>query len=160
MKLLVLSDSHREEGFLLDAARREQPDALIHLGDYASDAEALEEAYPLLPLRIVRGNCDYFDTRTPEEAVLCWQGVKIFAVHGHRYQVKSGLLSLRYAALEKGAQVALFGHTHCPYCEYDGTLWMMNPGACGGSHPCYGIVEIENGAVRCRVKELYSEEDV
>ena len=153
MKILVLSDSHREENYLLSAVQREKPDAIIHLGDHASDALAIEREYPRLPLCTVRGNCDRDAADVQEEAVLAWEGVKIFATHGHRYHVKSSLLALYYTAVQKGVQVVLFGHTHIPYCEESDGMWMLNPGACGRLFPSYGIIEIKNGTVQCRVME-------
>ena len=158
MKILVLSDSHRAQQPMLDAVRRERPDAIIHLGDHASDAQELSAEYPLLPLSVVRGNCDLFEDSVPETVLMNWEGVRIFATHGHRYGVKSGLLRLQYAAREKEAQVALFGHTHCAYCEELDGLWLLNPGACGGSRPTYGVVTIRDGTIECCVKEVYTEE--
>ncbi len=156
MKLLILSDSHRQTEHMLRAVERERPNTVIHLGDHADDAEAIAREYPFLALCRVRGNCDYFDTVTPEQALFQWEGVRVFAAHGHRYGVKGGLLRLTYAAREKGAQIALFGHTHQPYCEDLGDLWLLNPGACGGSAPTYGVIEIERGKISCCVKDLYS----
>jgi len=101
----------------------------------------------------VRGNCDRDAADVQEEALLEWEGVQILATHGHRYHVKSDLLTLRYAALEKGVQVVAFGHTHIPYCEESDGLWMLNPGACGRLFPSYGMIEIKNGTVQCRVME-------
>lgn len=158
MKLLVLSDSHRETEHMLLAIRKERPDAVVHLGDHAADADAIAQECPYLPLYRVRGNCDYYDDVTPEQALLHFGGVRFLAVHGHRYGVKTGLLRLCYAAREKEAQVALFGHTHRALCAREEGLWLLNPGACGGRASSYGIVELENGAVKCCVKELYLEE--
>ena len=139
---------------MLAAVRQERPDALVHLGDHANDARALAEEYPLLPLVTVKGNCD-FAADAPEQARMNWDGTVIFAVHGHRYHVKSGLLSLRYAALEQGAHIALFGHTHCPYCEYRDGLWLLNPGACGGVRPTCGVITIDNQKILCQTKEVF-----
>lgn len=158
MKLVVLSDSHRETEHMLLALRRERPTAVVHLGDHADDADAIAQEFPYLPLCRVRGNCDYFDDKTPELALLRWEDKKMLAVHGHRYGVKSGLLRLQYAAREKEAQVALFGHTHCAYCEELDGLWLLNPGACGGSRPTYGVVTIRDGTIECCIKEVYTEE--
>lgn len=138
---------------MLRAVEQEKPDAVIHLGDHASDAEILLREYPYLPVCRVRGNCDRYEYDVQDEAVIEWEGVKILVTHGHRYHVKSGLLTLCYAAIQSGAQVALFGHTHIPYCEESDGLWLLNPGACGRLFPSYGIIEIKNGTVRCRVME-------
>lgn len=139
---------------MLAAVRQERPDALVHLGDHANDARVLAEEYPLLPLVTVKGNCD-LATDAPEQARMNWDGTVIFAVHGHRYHVKNGLLSLRYAALEQGAHIALFGHTHCPYCEYRDGLWLLNPGACGGVRPTCGVITMENHKISCQTKEVF-----
>ena len=161
MKCLIFSDSHGETNYLRIAVKKERPDGVVHLGDHASDADELDREYPILPLCRVKGNCDYYETRYPEKWVIHWEGVTLLAVHGHKQSVKSGLLQLKYSALEAGAQVALFGHTHAPFCAEQDGLWMLNPGACGGRCPSYGVVEIEEGrVVNCRVKELFMEDGI
>jgi predicted phosphodiesterase len=55
----------------------------------------------------------------------------------------------------RGADVVCFGHTHSPLCQQDGRLWVLNPGACGGSvRVTYGVIEVVGGHLRCRVEEL------
>lgn len=69
--------------------------------------------------------------------------------HGHRLGVKRGLQSLYYRTQEVGAQAAIFGHTHTPFCQdIDGT-WLINPGS--PTHPrglsfqgTYVIITVEN----------------
>ena len=152
MKILVVSDSHRQVEKLVMAVELEKPELVLHLGDHDSDAIALERLKPNVVVCYVRGNCDSFsDSALVYQS--CIDGVKIFAAHGHKYHVKSGLLPFTYAAMEVGAQVALFGHTHIPYCEKRGEMWLMNPGACGSYRASYGLVEIENGSVSCRIVE-------
>ena len=159
MKILVLSDSHRETDYLRLAVKKENPDAVVHLGDHAWDADELEREYPILPLCRVKGNCDFGESRYPEKWLIHWEGVKLLAVHGHKQSVKSGLLQLKYTALEAGAQIVLFGHTHMPFCAEQDGLWMLNPGACGGRSPSYGLIEIQTGrVVSCCVKDLFLEE--
>ena len=46
MKILVLSDSHSALRFMRSCVDAVKPDAIIHLGDYYDDAEALAEDYP------------------------------------------------------------------------------------------------------------------
>lgn len=154
MKLLVFSDSHREMTHMAQAVRQERPDTLLHLGDHIADAYRLREEFPTLPLCAVRGNCDWYDTE-PEEALLRFGDFRLYLTHGHRQGVKTGLLRLRYTALEKGVDVALFGHTHLPYCEKEQGIWLLNPGACGGVRPSYGVIRIEDGSIHCEVKEVY-----
>lgn len=157
MKLLIFSDSHGTLEHMAAAVRREHPQTVIHLGDHADDAHRLQQDFPTLPLCVVRGNCDRF-SQEPEAALLHFGGKRIFAVHGHRFGVKESLLRLRYGGLEREADVILFGHTHTALCQEENGLWMLNPGACGGRYPSYGVIEIENGEIKCAVKELYLEE--
>ena len=155
MKILVFSDSHRTLKYMQEAIETEKPDHVIHLGDHSRDAEELRREYPMLPVLSVRGNCDY-DPTERELAVAEIGGFRFFAAHGHRYGVKQGLLSFELAAREATADVALFGHTHCGYCEHYNHLWILNPGSCGsGSKPSYGIIEIKNGRLDCQLSYFY-----
>lgn len=160
MKVLVFSDSHGETEYMMEAVRREEPYAVVHLGDHARDADKLDRAFPLMPLCRVKGNCDLGDLDNPTERMIQWGNCKIFASHGHRYGVKGGAMNFYYAALEQGAQVALFGHTHRACCEEINGLWLLNPGACGGRTPTYGIINIEEDSISCCVKDFIQEERV
>lgn len=153
MKILVVSDTHRQMEKMRLAVQLEQPDMVLHLGDHDSDAIDLGREKPNLPIAYVQGNCDRLLSQSAMTYLRKIGGVQIFAVHGHQYDVKNGLLRLRYAAMEHGAQVCLFGHTHRAYCENLDGLWLMNPGACGGYRPTYGILEIQNGGVHCQIRE-------
>ncbi len=153
MRLLVVSDTHRQLDKVLLAVKLEQPDMVLHLGDHDADAIELSRQMPELPICYVQGNCDALFSQSALTYFRSIDGIKIFAAHGHQYNVKSGLLRFTYAAMEVGAQVALFGHTHCPYCEERDGLWLMNPGACKGYGASYGLIEIQNGSVSCRIVE-------
>ena len=155
-KILVLSDSHRDMADMRRVLRKEKPDMVMHLGDYYADAQQLTEEFPAVPLEAVAGNCDR--GLIPTEKLLETEGKKILICHGHEYGVKSDLLRLKYAALEKGADIVLFGHTHEPFYDFDGRLHMMNPGSIGAArYPYkegYGLIYIENGGVYLRLMTL------
>lgn len=153
MKILVVSDTHREMDKMRLAVESEQPDMLLHLGDHDADAMELARLFPNLEVCCVCGNCDGIFSDSPLTFFRQIEGVRVFAAHGHKYNVKNGLLRFTYGAMEAGAQVALFGHTHCPYCEEMSGLWLMNPGSCKGYRASYGLVEIQNGSVSCRIVE-------
>ena len=153
MKLLILSDSHGSCDGMHRAIAAERPTHVIHLGDHASDAVDLGRSFPMLPIVGVKGNCDYGDP-TPDERLVDFDGVRVMMAHGHRYGVKSGLLRYEMAAREKNADVALFGHTHCAYCEEYNGLWLVNPGSCAGGRPTCAVVEIEAGNATCRLVRL------
>ena len=100
----------REE--VVQAIEREQPRLCFHLGDGERDAAALQRRFPELPLYAVRGNCDLRSALSPTLDCAIG-GVPIFATHGHLFQVKyePRLDSLTQAARDRGARLALFGHT-------------------------------------------------
>lgn len=144
MKLLVFSDSHGTLGPMLRAVRERKPDAAVHLGDYVRDAEALRRAFPELPLRVLRGNCD-FESKAPERETFTLGGVPVFACHGHRYGVKTGLDALCDAGYFSGARLVLFGHTHVPGTERAGEMLLLNPGSARRS--C-ALLELDGGEIK------------
>lgn len=154
MKILVMSDSHSGLHFMRSAIRAVKPNAVIHLGDYYDDGQAMQEEFPHLQFHIVPGNCDRYRVHTIVPEVLSYRvcGVDLYMTHGHLHNVKSGLYSLLKDASATGAQAVLYGHTHIPHCERDGTLWIMNPGACGSSGGSVGLIETnENKITACRI---------
>ena len=149
MTILVLSDSHGNVGNMIRAVEQVQPDRVLHLGDCQRDLTALEGEFPALPMEGVPGNCDWGSCDQPER-LLEFEGVRVLMMHGHTRNVKSSPLAAQYAAREWGADVLLFGHTHRPLVDYDGTLYTMNPGAIGDfRRPTYGVVTIENSKAAC-----------
>lgn len=134
--IVVLSDSHnrlpKTERFLgiLDEA-----DYIFFLGDGGNDIDFLTGAYRS-KLHYVLGNCDF--RRGKREELVEIEGVKFFLTHGHDYGVKSDYLNLVYAAREKGADCALFGHTHRPVIIKDNLVTLINPGSIGyDGNYCY-----------------------
>ena len=169
MKLVVFSDSHGGGIYIKKALDLHRTaDAAVFLGDGISDFFAWRERYPDIAFIAVRGNCDVgfgdmYNARHTEELTL--DGKRIFICHGHTYGVKGGLGNLVRAARSRGADIALFGHTHQKLERYvseddmpdedgDGRkpLYLVNPGSIGGrsgdGEHSFGIVEIkENGVL-------------
>lgn len=136
---------------MYDAIEAEQPDAVCHLGDHLEDAESMEAVFPEVDFYHVPGNCDYFTTVRPSLTPEL-DGVRIFMTHGHLFGVKSGEERLVLEARRLGAQLALYGHTHRAALRQDGTLWVMNPGACGAGRSDYGsIITDGSGGFVCRL---------
>jgi len=163
MKILVLSDSHSGMSFMRSAIRSVRPDAVIHLGDYYDDGEALQEEFPHIPFHLVPGNCDRNRMIGLKPELLCYVvgGVWLYMTHGHNHQVKMGLGYLLNDARKAGVAAALYGHTHSAYCqqEPDG-LWVMNPGACGTFGGSVGLIETEDKIiVSCRILRQEDMED-
>lgn len=148
--ILVVSDTHGRLTRLRWILRHEQADALFFLGDglYDLDQAILQNRMqPPYPIYRVRGNCD-FGAQDPAEGLVPFGGVLFFYTHGHHYGVKSGFEQLQEAAGARGADVALFGHTHYKTLRAATltTPALFNPGSLRdlGS---YGVITITDG--RC-----------
>lgn len=146
MEFLIFSDAHgRNEGMLRALARQPKaPDGIFFLGDGLRQMEPW--LFGGIPLFCVRGNCDSFSplwADCPEEQLLSFAGHTLLLTHGAAYGVKSGTGLLETAAAEKGADIALFGHTHDPYLRcipagervgrivLERPLYLFNPGSIG-----------------------------
>lgn len=151
MKLLIFSDSHGQMEPMTRAVLAQSPDIVIHLGDYVRDAEELRARFPQMALVSVRGNCD-FACGTPEHAEFFAGPVRVFACHGHRYGVKTGLDALLNAGHFSGAGLVLYGHTHIARHLSVSGMEVLNPGPAGKS--C-AVAEISDaGAIVCRLLDL------
>lgn len=155
MKILVLSDSHAALSFMRMSIDTVKPDAVVHLGDYFEDGTAIAKEYFYIRFYQVPGNCDRFRCLPWQAEVISRQidGVKIYMTHGHNHGVKSSTGRLLADARKSGAQIVLYGHTHCPECrqEEDG-LWILNPGTCGTYGGSVGLIVTENNKISsCRI---------
>lgn len=152
MKILVLSDSHGRMGLMLDAMERERPQRVFFLGDHYQDGQTLADAYPDVPMDLVKGNCDW--CAGPDELLVEVEGVRFLLTHGHRYYAKSGVDWLADAGQEKGAAMVCFGHTHEALNMPMNGVWLFNPGTAGGirNRPGYGVLTVESGRVRGDLK--------
>lgn len=153
MRFVVLSDTHGDLSKMFGAVEYIQalkPDALIHLGDYVSDAQLMQQQLRI-PLYSVAGNCDVGRTTRPAADVIDAQGARILICHGHNLGVKDGLDRLCYAAQERECAAALFGHTHCQYMERSDGLLLMNPGSLTrprGSQAGLGLITVQEGNIK------------
>ena len=146
MRILVVSDSHRMHDHLDTAIERVMPDKIFHAGD-AQGGEDYIEAVSECPLEIVRGNCDY-GSYLPGELLLPVGKHLVFLTHGHLYGVNYGVEELAQAAKEKGADVAIYGHTHCPDITYVDDIAVLNPGSISlprqsGRQPSYLVIDVD-----------------
>ena len=157
-KLLILSDSHGSA----DAVRRiltveKDADAVIFLGDGLRDLDKALTTVPKMRVYSVAGNCD-FGALEPLDGLAAFDSVVLFYTHGHMYGVKYDLDTLAEAASARGAEVALFGHTHIPLSEQRGTVLLFNPGSCGRCYvgpDTYGVMTLADGRViRAEHKEV------
>lgn len=165
MKILVISDSHRNVAAITTVLKRCEGriDMCVFLGDGVDDAEYALSLFPRLPRVIVRGNCDEFrfepSSDHPVETIFEADGTTFLCVHGHRHGVKNGTQSAAEYAAEKGASVLLYGHTH----EKDdsvvttdrGEVRTINPGSIGrGPERSFALVETVGKNVVCGFGEV------
>lgn len=155
MKILVLSDSHRDY-ISCEAAIRKHPEVsyIIHLGDGEEDLDRIYDTIGSKPIIRVKGNCSLYSSTIAEQLNIILDGVKIYICHGHAENVKTSLTRLVSRAFAENCNLALYGHTHIQsheYYEYE-NLHVFNPGSIRGG--CYGIIDISNGKITCEKKML------
>ncbi|MFZ5632610.1 MAG: YfcE family phosphodiesterase [Bacillota bacterium] len=160
----MLSDTHGILDHAFKAIEAMGPiDLLIHAGDHYRDAAKIAAAVNV-PVHAVVGNCDS-RTEGPEEKILQLDGVTVFITHGHRYNVKISIYGLYNRAVELGAGVVVYGHTHVAGYgvtrisgyAYRGLL-IINPGSISKprdeSSYSYGILEIAEGSIKPEIYYL------
>ena len=155
MRVGVFSDSHGDAQALDDLLEKMgHVDAVCFLGDVARDADHLRDRLSAMPgqpqLYAVRGNNDYYSTcQLPWELLIELDGVRIYMTHGHR---AAGYMGLVYKAQETRSRVAMFGHTHVPFCEVQQGVMLLNPGSagnyCRGGQARASVLEINHGQLR------------
>ena len=112
-RILVVSDSHgRDENVFKAMEQAGEFDNFIHLGDVGTGYREMQKRAGGRGY-IVRGNCDY-DYELQTDVRPYFGPHKIFATHGHMQGVSGGLNMLRYTALSRGCNMAMYGHTHVP----------------------------------------------
>lgn len=144
----IISDTHgllRTE--VLDIL--EHCDAIIHGGDIDTE-QALAKLRSLVPLYIVRGNCDSgrWAEDLPDWLTFSIEGVSFFLIHD-RQQIWTKLTD---------QEVVICGHSHqYDYREEDGRVW-FNPGSCGkgrfGLPLTMAVMEITDGSYTIERIEL------
>ena len=152
MKILVISDTHGQRSAAEKAYLAEEPDIVAFLGDGQDDMAHLRRLFPAVNMFTVKGNCDFF-ADAPLYICETWGGVRVYACHGHRHDVKNGLSPLAYAASSMSADLALFGHTHRQDFRIENGVALLNPGSLGFGGT-YAVVTAEDGAFKYELKSL------
>lgn len=157
MKILIISDTHREHDNLDKVLEQEKPlDFLLHLGDAAGKEDYIE-AVAECPVEVVAGNND-FGTRLPSERVLQIGKYQVLMTHGHYYYVNAGITRIRNEAISRGIDIVMFGHTHCPLLENEDGITILNPGSISfprqaNRKPSYIVMNLdENGEANFSIK--------
>ena len=146
MRAVVISDSHGNVGACEKAIEAiGDIDMIIHLGDIARDVDYIEAVYDTVKVCSVIGNNDFL-RRGNSEAVIDFDGHKIFICHGHTQSVSSGTQRLEDETRRRGCEAALFGHTHVPVLKNSDGIMVLNPGSVSrprGCRPSFAVLETE-----------------
>ena len=151
MKIVVVSDSHRNNQVLTEILKREKDaDLFLHAGDME------EEPRLLFPYICVKGNCeaevdqmvlnfkihDYYDFMLGD--------ISIHLEHGHHLDLYNG-----------NAKLILSGHTHIPNQEKINDKIFANPGSItipkNNSKRGYGILDDDKLVLLTIDDEIVSE---
>ena len=145
-KVILLSDTHRDESFLRKIPSR-HPDA--HLFWHYGDSE--------LPRRdlqgwvCVQGNCDAYQ-EYPDSRIIALAGHRFLLVHGNRYlgmfHTFDRLVS--FARL-RHCDAVCFGHTHVYVDQTVSGIRLLNPGSLrfprDGKEPSYMRLEVSEAEI-------------
>lgn len=126
MKVLVVSDNHRDEHSLKELINiyENKIDLWLHCGDSEFSA-----AHPIWnTFKTVSGNMDR-PGEFPNYLVESKDGVSFVVVHGHNHQVKFSLEPMAALAAENQARVVFYGHTHIPKVDEQDGVYFINPGS-------------------------------
>lgn len=158
MKILIVSDTHRNEDNLINALEKEKNlDLLIHCGDVEGAEDEIEH-YAGCNTVFVAGNNDFF-SRLPRELELQLEEYQVWVTHGHNYYVNTNPEYIRKEARARRKDIVIYGHTHRPFIEKNQDLIVINPGSLTyprqeGRRPSYAVLEIENGSIQ-RLEIVY-----
>lgn len=158
MRILVISDTHRRIGRVMDLLTGDHRfDRIIHLGDLVHDAEDID-SFCGIPIDSVAGNCDWGVSGKPYHKVLHLEGKRIYICHGHREHVKFGDSMLRQLIRQDRYDVVLYGHTHMADVVWEGDSIIMNPGSISqprDGYPSYGVIHIdEQGRIHSNIVRI------
>lgn len=150
MKVLIVSDTHRQHGNLEKAIKEVgKIDLLLHLGD-AEGGEYYIEQIAGCPIEIISGNNDFFSELEKEKEITIGK-YNVLMTHGHYYYVSLGTENILAEGRGRGKDIVMFGHTHRPLIDIQEDITLINPGSISyprqeGKKPTYVVMEIdENG---------------
>ena len=161
-KVIVVSDTHRQNENYFKVLEMHKPDMVIHCGDVEGSEYALTEAADC-PVHMVAGNNDFFSD-LPKELELSVDGYQVLVTHGHHYYISVGTEMLKDEAKARGFDIVFFGHTHRPLIERDENLLIINPGSISyprqeGRKNSYVLMEVdEDGKIDAKI--CYIQDDI
>ncbi len=151
MRIGIVSDTHGSVAALRRVIRQAPPvECWFHAGDYASDANLLEQATGLKVYRVC-GNCDRWHDNNAAKVDEFYEleGWSVWLTHGNRYLRNGGDHELAWWARKLDQRIVVFGHTHVPLFQKDGDVYLINPGSPynprGGSKAGFAVLNLRKG---------------
>ena len=117
MKIVVVSDSHRNTEILEQIVKSTNADLYLHAGD-----SGLPETL-IRPFLSVRGNCDLYRYDLSRSIEL--DGLRLYITHGHLFSKKRIVRN----AKANNCHIAIYGHTHIANIEKIDDIFLINPGS-------------------------------
>lgn len=147
MKILIVSDTHRQNKNVLEVVGKVKPiDLLIHCGDVEGGEEIIAQAAGC-PVQMVQGNNDFW-SNMPREKEFTIGNYKVWLTHGHNYYVSMNYEIIKQEARARDVDIVMCGHTHKPVIDIFPGITLINPGSMSfprqeGRKPSYIIMEID-----------------
>lgn len=167
MKVLIVSDTHRQGENFYRALKKAGPVSLvIHCGDVEGQEHEFENAVREAnncPFVMVAGNNDFFSNLRNEAEVQIGP-YKALVTHGHGYYISVSNEFLKQEARARGYKIVFYGHTHKPVIDDKSGIFVINPGSLSyprqeGRKPSYVVMEIdEEGKIEAAIHYLEREE--
>lgn len=126
MKVLIVSDNHRDEASLEDLIYiyEKEIDLWLHCGDseFGVDHSAWDKFVT------VQGNMDW-ENNLPKIVVEECEGTRFVVLHGHNHQVRRSLEPMAEVAKANDASIVFYGHTHVAKVDKQAGITFINPGS-------------------------------
>ena len=156
---MVLSDTHAKD--LKDLPGRiledlEKADLIIHAGDYTSKT-LLEQLRDLGELKGVHGNMDPAEIKRelPDTDIFEVMGFRIGLTHPSEGGSPIGLKQRAKSKLGGDPDLIIYGHSHKPVHEREGSTIYFNPGSATGAFPAryrtYGVLRIVEEKIEAEI---------
>lgn len=147
MKVLIVSDSHRNTGNLLEVIKRTSPfDMLVHCGDVEGSEHVISAAAGC-PVMMVQGNNDFF-SHLPKELEFQLGCYKVWLTHGHHYNIAMNTETIKREAIAREVDIVMCGHSHRPVVDIGKKVTLINPGSISyprqeNRKPSYILMELD-----------------
>jgi len=158
MDITVISDTHGDFETLYQIVERNSAsDQFIHLGDGENEFQDIQSAFYDKPFIFIKGNTDWGNY--PHNLVTTLGGKTFYMCHGHSFERSRLREFLAATAVANGCEIALYGHTHMPYNDYENGVLLFNPGSAvlprNGNFPTYGKIIIdESGSIKAEIIKI------